>query len=616
MKKIIVLILFVQFAYSLFSQHENIERHFTSYKLYNLPYADDAYDKDTLTDSFFLYLPQQKYSLHPLGLPNLGTAFFPSLFSENQTHEYWFLRNYIPYIRQHDEIVYFDAKKPFTLFKFAGGGKGQEYVRFLHTQNISPTFNFVFNYDIINSDGYYQYSKSKINAISLATAYTKRKYQSHFNFIFNKINNLENGGLSDIDKYLNSSYSAGTYATNLMQAQNTVSQLGFQYNQEFGFGKYDVDTIVQGNDTSLNKTFDSKFSIIHDLKADRYFRIYQDKPSAYYPNTYFNLENTFDSSAYKVLDNNILLNFNIAQRGKIEKFKVLAGVKSYLYNYYIDTLKSYLYFSNSLIGNLILETEKSHLNLEADYCFMGLDIGDFGIAGKYSLDIGKTINWQSELNLNSRNVDDFIYIYSSNHYAWENDYYKTQTFAANTNLNFEKIKLSTGINTNLLQNYIVFNQESMPVQIAQLNFIADAWLAKRFDFGKFHWLSKLSYQYIKDKSRIPLPDFVAYSSIYFQSPMFKKVMILQLGFDVKYFSKTYLYAYNPALSTFYLQTERKYGNYPNMAFNISVLIKRLRGFVRISNFNSFIMGKNYFGSHKMPDNPFSFNFGISWEFYD
>ena len=94
----------------------------------------------------------------------------------------------------------------------------------------------------------------------------------------------------------------------------------------------------------MNKTFDSKFSIIHDLKADRYFRIYQDKPSAYYPNTYFNLENTFDSSAYKVLDNNILLNFNIAQRGKIEKFKVLAGVKSYLYNYDIDTLKSYLYF--------------------------------------------------------------------------------------------------------------------------------------------------------------------------------------------------------------------------------------------------------------------------------
>jgi hypothetical protein len=53
-KKIIVLILFVQFAYSLFSQHENIERHFTSYKLYNLPYADDTYDKDTLTDSIYL----------------------------------------------------------------------------------------------------------------------------------------------------------------------------------------------------------------------------------------------------------------------------------------------------------------------------------------------------------------------------------------------------------------------------------------------------------------------------------------------------------------------------------------------------------------------------------
>jgi hypothetical protein len=615
-KKIIILILFVQFAYSLFSQHEDIERHFKSYKLYNLPYEDFTYYKDTLTDSFFLYTPQQNYSLNPLGLPNLGTAFFSPLFSENKIHEYWFLNNYIPYIQQHDEIIYFDAKKPFTIFKFSGGGKGQEYVRFLHTQNISPTFNFAFNYDIINSDGFYQYSKSKINAISLATAYTKRKYQNHFNFIFNKIQNLENGGLKDIDKYLTSNYSAGTYATQLSQAQNTVSQLGFQFNQEFGFGKYAVDTIIQGKDTSLNKSFDGKFSIIHDLKADRYFRIYQDIPSSYYENTYFDTRNTFDSSGYKTLDNQVLLNFNISPKGKMENFQVLSGIRSYLYNYTIDSSISHLHFSNFLVGNLIIQSQKSYFNFETDYCFIGQDIGEFDIFGEYLLDISNSISWKSGVNYSFKNTEEFIYAYSSNHYIWENDFFKTVILNANTSLNFKELKLSTGLNSNYLKNYIVFNQDALPIQVANANFIADVWLAKRFDLGKFHWFSKLSYQYIKDKSRVPLPDFVAYSSIYFKSPLFKKAMVLQLGFDVKYFSKAYLYAYNPALSVFYLQTESKYGNYPNMAFNLSVLVKRLRGFVRLSNFNSFVMPRNYFVSHKMPDNPFSFNFGIAWEFYD
>lgn len=616
MKKYLIVILFLLISSFLFSQHENIERHFSSYKLNTIVYPDYTYYDDTLTDFFFLYMPQQKYSLNYLGLPNLGSAFYPSIYSERRNCEYWFLDNYFPYIQSHDEIVYFDAKKPFSLFKFAGGGGGQELVKFLHTQNISPTFNFAFNYDIINSDGYYQYSKSKINAISLATAYTKRKYQSHFNFIFNKINNLENGGLKDLNKYFHSNYSAGTYSTNLSQAQNTVSQLGFQYNHEFRFGSYSIDTIVASKDTSINKNFQTRFSIVHDIKADKYHRIYQDVPSSFYTNTFFDTRNTFDSTSFRTLNNKVLLNYSFKTGEKIENLQMFAGLKSHLYNYTLDSSISHTHFSNFLVGNLILKTESSNLNLDVEYCFMGKDVNGFEFFGDYNLDIGSFKTWNINFDFSNLNPSEFIDMYSSNHYIWDADRLKISNLSANTAVNFEKYKFSIGINSNLLKNYIIFNTESMPAQVASANFVGDVWLSKQFDFGKFHWFSKLSYQYIKDKKYLPLPEYIAYSSIYFKSPLFKKAMILQLGFDVKYFSKAYLYAYNPALGVFYLQTERKYGNYPNAAFNLSVLVKRLRGFVRISNFNSFIMARNYFVSHNMPDNPFSFNFGISWEFYD
>lgn len=613
MKIFSVLILFLITTTFAYSQHEGMGRYFSAYTLDITTSEDDSYDDDTIPDNFFLYMPQQKLSYNFMGSPNPGSAYTPSLYSERQEHAFWFFDNYIPYIKQHDDILYFDAQKPFTIFKFAGGG-GQELVSFLHTQNISPTFNFAFNYDIINSEGHYQYSKSKVNALNLSTAYTKRKYQSYFNFIFNKVNNMENGGLADIAKFESTKYAADMYATNLNKAQNTVSQVGAQYNQEFRFGKYETDTIFAGKDTTLNKNFISNFSVIHDIKADRYYRFYKDIPSGYYANTLVD-SLTFDSTSYKTIDNKILLNFLISGKGKIEKFQVIAGINNYLYDYGLG-LTHQTYLSNYVTGRLSFETNKIAFDANLNYCFAGTDMFDTDLSANLGLKLTDNIALNSYGGFSILNPPIYMYYYSSNHYNWDIDANKTTRANAGTEIVLSKLHLAAGANLNIIDNYFVFNVLSMPVQIDEVNLIADAWLSKTFNFGKFHWLNKFSYQYIADRSRVPLPEFVGYSSFYFKSPLFKSAMILQLGFDVKYFSSVYGYEYNPALSVFYLQTDSKFGNYPNAAFNMVVQVKRLRGFVRISNFNSSFMPKTYYLSNKVPDNPFSFNFGVSWEFYD
>ena len=615
MKILLIISFLVLSVIGSFAQHEGIQRHFSSYTLDIVSVEDYSYFDDTLTDNFFLYTPQQKYCLNPLGLPNPGTAFTPSLFSERQTHSFWFFDNYIPYIQQHDGIVYFDTKKPFTLFTFSGGAGGQELVSFMHTQNIKPEFNFVFKYDIINSDGHYQYSKSKVNALSLATAYTKRKYQNHFNFIFNKVNNLENGGLSDLNYFDSTYFAANLYSVNLENAQNAVSQLGIQYNQEYRFGKYNIDTIIVKNDTAINKNFNSNFSVIHDIKLDRYYRIYQDVPSDFYSQIFRDSLTTFDSTSYKTIDNKILLNFNLAGKGKIETFQVLAGISNYLYNYGLDTLSD-TYLSNYITGRVSFATPKTSFNANVNYCFAGTDIFDTDLSANIGFQLSENVSWNSSGGFSVLNPSIYMYYYSSNHYEWEIDAFKSTNIYASTDFNLQKISLSLGANFNFIDNYFIFNEASMPVQIGEANLIGDAWVSKMFNFGKFHWLTKFSYQYIADRSRVPLPEFVGYSSLYFKSPLFHNAMILQVGFDVKYHSAVYGYAYNPALSAFYQQTSAKFGNYPNAAFNLAVKVKRLRGFVRLSNFNSYFMPKTYFLTDKIPDNPFSFNFGISWEFYD
>jgi hypothetical protein len=156
----------------------------------------------------------------------------------------------------------------------------------------------------------------------------------------------------------------------------------------------------------------------------------------------------------------------------------------------------------------------------------------------------------------------------------------------------------------------------MPKQISDANFIADVYIKKLFRLGSFYWFNQLSYQFISDRENLPLPAFVAYSNLYFKRPLFKNVLTLQIGIDMKFHTKIYGYAYMPSTEAFYLQNNKEFGNYPYTGAYINVKIKRFRGFIKVANVNSFIMPRTYYLLYNIPDNPFSFNFGISWEFYN
>lgn len=610
-------ILIIPLFLDAFSQHEDIERHFTSTTLNIITSEDDSYVSDTLTDNFHNYLPQQKLTFNYLGYNNPGQPHIASIFSKQAGGQnFWFLNNYSSFIQSHNDIVYFDANKPFTLFTFFGGATEQELVSFLHTQNIGSTFNFAFKYDIINSKGYYQYNNAKVNSLSFATAYTKRRYQSHFNFVYNKINHFENGGIIST----NIDIPPSAFSTNLNDAQNTVSQLGIQYNQEFRFGSYTQDTVVIESDTAINKMFHSNFSIIHDIQIDRYYRIYQDVPSllptGFYQNTYVDTIPSFDSTAYKTLDNKMFLNFYLEGNKNITKFQVLAGIRNFVYNYSPDSLSNQLYLSNYATGIINLETKSNSLNGEINYCFVGADIFDMDLSANYSQRLSDNISFDAYFKYAYQNPSIFIYNYKSNHFVWDEDRLKILSNSAGINFNIQHINLNIGTNINLLKNYFVFDLVAMPKQISSANLIGDIFVSKQFNFGNFHLFSQFTYQYISDRENLPLPEYIAYSSFYFKKYVFNKAMQLQLGIDVKYTNGIYGYSYSPALGEFYLQNQRITGNYPNAGIFAVVRIKRLRGLVKISNFNSAFMPGPYYLLDKIPDNPLSLNFGISWEFYD
>jgi len=619
MRKLAIFILLLFAGLSAIAQHEGIRRYFSSYTLNYDTIPDYRYFNDTTIDYFYKFMQQQKVSDNTLGLLNPGNPYLPALFSDREDrHDFIFLDNYQAFIKSHDDVTYFDAQKPFSRFDFTGGNKSLEMVKFIISQNLSPYFNLAFDYEISNSDGFYLNNASKVNALSLAGAFTKKKYQNHFNFIFNKINCNENGGIADIDRFESGEIRAVDNDVLLTKASSSISQLGGQYNHEYRFGKYTIDTIIrdENNDTVISKKLHSKFSIMHDITFDRYVRKYIDEPSSFYTNYYNDSTKTKDSVTYYQLNNKLLLCLNIHNDSSNNYLKLYAGLTNKMYRFDIDSTSKAKCNSTYITGNLLFKHNRTDLHAEAEYCLFGSDAFDLDVQGELTQMFNDNLGLNAIIGYSLNSSSPFETHYTSNNFKWDTDFSKSGAATAHVDIFSDKIHLSAGANMNLLHNYIIYDQQAMPTQINKTNLIADVYASKTFNFWKFHWYTKVAYQYISDKQYVRLPELVGYTSLYFVSGVFNNALTLQIGLDAKMNSNFYGYAYMPATAVFYLQDEMKFGFYPNLGVFVGAKIKRFRVFAKLSNYNSTFMKPTFFSLYRLPDNPMAVNFGISWEFYD
>ena len=177
-----------------------------------------------------------------------------------------------------------------------------------------------------------------------------------------------------------------------------------------------------------------------------------------------------------------------------------------------------------------------------------------------------------------------------------------------------KNKFSVGGKLNQINYYVYFDSTFSPTQFDSTLYIYSAFIQKNFRLKKFHFNNKITWQQAS-KDVIHLPEFITHHSLYYEDKWFKKVMDVQIGFDVTYFSSYYADAYMPALGLYYWQNEKKIGNYPFIDFFFNMKIKHARIFFKTEHVNSGLMGAYYLAPHNpAPDR--SIKVGINWTFYD
>ena len=84
------------------------------------------------------------------------------------------------------------------------GGKGEQMINVIHTQNVKPNFNLAAQFRLINSPGAYQSQNTNHTTIRLNGNFQSRnkRYTAYAIFLSNRLQASENGGIQN-DSLLN-----------------------------------------------------------------------------------------------------------------------------------------------------------------------------------------------------------------------------------------------------------------------------------------------------------------------------------------------------------------------------------------------------------------------------
>ena len=413
------------------------------------------------------------------------------------------------------------------------------------------------------------------------------------------------------------------------------------------------DKTKEKEDTAwLKDEFVPVTSFIHTAKFDNYRRIFQayQTPDEYYANRYNVVEKLGEDSIYDKMKHYRLKNtLAIALLEGFNKW-AKAGLKGFitsdLRHFTLpaeaadgDTLPSFTSFNEHTlsVGGQLSKTQGSllHYNATVETWILGEDAGQLKIDGAADLNFrlfGDTVQLAASGFLHNINPTFFYRHYQSRHLWWNNDKLDKETrLHLEGRLTFGKTNTRLRVAFDDIKNYTYFGQDwtvdgndrgaySIAVRQHSGNMtVLTAQLDQRIRLGVLNWESVVTWQKSSNNNVLPLPSLNIYTNLFFKFNV-ANVLNIDLGADLRYFSKYYAHDYCPALSQFTVQENTEHrielGNYPIVNVYANMDIKHTRFFFMMSHVNAGKGNKNYFFAPHYPLNGNLIRFGISWNFFN
>lgn len=590
-----------------------------------------------ITNPVFLKTISASY-LGNTGLPALSDLFIDRVYF----HDFFPGKNLDYYFHSPGNLRIFNTKRPYTRVGFTTAGpqrKNEKIISILHTQNVNPGLNLGFLYDNISSDGQYARQTAKTNALSLFANLKSERYLFRTTASLNSALLFENGGLVNDEDLSRTDLGTELLPVRLNNARSELRNSRFMFLQKyrlFGGGDWD-STMVSTEPLTLPGML-----LGHKINYDRNKRSYIDNNvfgSDFYPDFYIDSLRTSDSLYFRSLKNDVFIEIP-ELRIKSFSFAADAGVSHEIsktgYSIIpdstivyqgiqpVDTLVKKFRHNNysnySVFGHATTSlTERVVLNASLRYYFAGYRQNDFEFQayGVFNIPLFKTdVILEPFLKQVFYTPSYFLNRFSSNHFIWNHNFRQTKMSSLGGRLYIPDYKFRVGAQIDLFGDYVYFNENALPEQTNEGFEVFTITFDKDFRFWKFNLRSRIALQKATNSDILHFPELITYHSLSFTQDLFKKALTIQAGIDLYFNTEYYVPAYQPATSQFYLQDEKKFGNYPYFDGFINFSIKRTRIFVKAEHFNAGYFNFNYFDVLNHPRNGMVTRLGLVWNFYD
>ena len=603
------------------------------YKVFTIE-RDTSYIDTTLTikkEYSFNYLRRDIFGLMPLA--NEGQTYNtlkPNFQNIGNLPQFGFEAKHFNYL-QANQIKYYSVPTPLTELYFKTVmQQGQSLDAFV-TMNTNERLNFSLAYKGLRSTGRFVNQLSSSGNFRFTTNYnTKNKrYFLKIHATVQDILNAENGGIvfnknfesnnpdfqdrNRLEVYLrdantllkgNRYFIDQLYRINANDSNNNLF-VNYQFLHENKFFDYKQQTILtpitfpnQIQPTFISRFGDSYRSSTIDDKTN--FSMYYNKLQAIYANNNLGEFKFFvDDSQY-----NYFYNSTLIVRDKT--------IPSALTNRFTSIGGQYFYQKNKINANLSIANSITNqgitdINLRASY-----QIND---ENEVSLHYQK-VNKAPNINYNFYQSSYVLYNWFNN---FKNEKYNNINLTAITK--WVDIDLQYSIQNDRLYFGQIPNAATNVLEVKPLQFngsinYAAVKLSKNFDYGNFGIDNTVLFQKTTQSSKIlNVPEIVIRNSIYYTNTAFKKAMEYQTGFTTNYFTAYYANDYNPLIGEFYVQEQKKIGNFPLVDFFINAKVLQTRIFLKAEHFNSIFTKQNYYSAPSYPYRDFIVRFGLVWNFF-
>ncbi len=625
---------------------------------------------DTLAsiDSSYIDYPMRDrlndYSISNISNSNLISPSQSRIyFARQKTTDFIFADAYTPYIITPQQVKYYHTTTPYSTIAYKKGfvtNLDQNDISFSFTGNVTRRTNLGMTIDYLNSYGRFANQEGKTVFGSVFGSYNGDHYSLQSSFTWNTLSNFENGGLmnpSDLQGVLKpedmpvrmQGMSGLRYLSGYL---NHYYSICVERERKVNYRERDEEGKWVKKD-SIKIEYVPVTTFRHIFEVNDAVKRYKEKTAtqSILPNLYRNPKATNDSATCLTIKNTLAVTFeeefntwlhfgamvyamNESQRhitaiGQTENIVHLepwgnnyGDVLANTLHLMPDTLYKQRWTNNTYVGGALYKHRGRyiHYGFDGNVCLLGYKLGEFQINGH--LDAGFRLGKDSmtviaKAFFRSETPDYYLQHYRSNHYRWDNNFQNTLRLLVSGEVAYptQWVKPKLNVSFENITKHIYFDTDGTPKQMDGNIQVLAADLQLNITTPWVNLDNHVIYQHASS-DKLPLPALTLYHNLYYHG-CWVKALDVQIGVDLRFFTKYNAPLLNPALGQFCIQNIEQVGNYPvmNVYANFYVKSLRLKLFAQYQHFNASFMNKQYYEMPGYPMGPDMFRAGLAWHFY-